>query len=367
MRTVASNKQNTFKRSIPECALTLLGTLFAVLFTLGPGPREARGEPGDQCKDVLIHAVQDRSSNINTSSLSSAAFGAFCRKTGQKQRTDSGGNIDVGVPIEGVPVHLGAGMTDSSFKQTWNDFCGTTNAESRANSASIVAQTLGSDTIVSAWLQCMVPNQQQGLQGSLQTVENDEQFTIQLRWSPPFTTGTPKITGVTITNADCNLVAGTPPSIRTGASVPVGSGLAQVCRRQGLGAVAVVIQTDKGNFVKTLPRKSTPAAECGAEDPDCWKRKADEFAQQCPPEPTESPAACGQVEECRGRMRARLECLTTVQCLTNKAIAAQQLKSTRAICQKNDQSPDTCPQYQAAKTQSLSITCVRGDDGATVF
>src|ERR1700738_3814993 len=96
------------RRSVGNAA-----ALFTVVVIL-LGARVVRADSKDHCYDVLSQNLLNNYSKLNQSNLSQALRNSACNEVNSGKSGGSGGGVNIGVPIDDVPVKFG-GSFDSQY------------------------------------------------------------------------------------------------------------------------------------------------------------------------------------------------------------------------------------------------------------
>lgn len=262
-----------------------LPVLVAVLVSASASAQQA-----DDCSAVLAESLKttldtrstgslgnsssldkrDASSSRNTDSgsryLSRELTDAMCSKRGAAESHGNGGSLNVGVPIQGVPVQFGGDMKSSDASQWFDDYCGNSsdalhnsgstsslNAKSKsssdaesgnytnAQSEALALQFLPAAN-VEAWKACMLAkiSSQKAQHITMTSSQNASTITLQLDWHPDaLRSDAPVVTEFWADGATCS----NPPL----PNKPIEASRLILCKANPNSAVTIVLNTNQGS------------------------------------------------------------------------------------------------------------------------
>ncbi|MEP0919350.1 hypothetical protein NC981_21195 [Leptolyngbya sp. DQ-M1] len=178
---------------------------------------------------VIINANKSVEENLYDW-LTSVSYGEF------KQKQDAG--LKVGFPIEGIPYEVGGSWSEDKFNEWRQAVIGERSRKFKSNEFMQIVSLNASDTIVNAWLACMVPGGA-GLKGSLEVV-NEPDIIFTANWTPnSMTDYPPKVKPGGFIVSGATVVGG---NLEEGMEIPL-SGHKVLLRRDGHSGVTVILNT----------------------------------------------------------------------------------------------------------------------------
>lgn len=241
------------------CALAVLA--IGSVTARAPLPRDARQPGCSACNSILAGGVFDTVLTKSESSLEDNLF-EWLTKTdeGAFQAAQKSG-LKIGLPVEGVPLEIGATHSSSQFKQWRQSLAQGKVRRFTTNEAAQVLMKTASPIIAEKWLECVrhtcgAGNSAYGLVCDLRATATADQFLFIPKWVPipgvPETyQRTPKVlpSGFILTGATAN----TP--LPEGTDIPT-VGRTLMLTRQGASGITIALSADMGlPCMETIPAK----------------------------------------------------------------------------------------------------------------
>jgi len=205
----------------------------------------------------------------------------MCSNRGAEESHGNGGSLNVGVPIQGIPVQFGGDMKSSDASKWFDQHCGNNasslnnsssnaSASSKSNSASMAQsgnftnaqvealsyQFLPAQS-VNAWKSCMLAKigSQNAQHITMTSSQNGSTITLKLDWHPDaLRPDAPIVSEFWADGATCD----NPPS----PNQPIGSSRLILCKAKPDSAVTIVLNTNQGS-AGPIEIAAPPAAVVG--------------------------------------------------------------------------------------------------------
>jgi hypothetical protein len=214
-------------------------------------PVEAQTVQFDSCDTVLLGGVFQEEKITSAKDVHEAASDWMCLNEKNKASAGSGWGLSLGVPIDGVPLQIGANSNNTNSSAWSKDHC--TDARRNNTLKDVYEHTtkVASPEILKAWTECKV-QPHAGLTCSLAN-STGPSVIFNYRWTPTDiehdTIATVK--GLTLTNATCDTIPA--------AGGKITAADATVCKRINKDEQAIVLlRTSKGPCSQVIPPVPPP-------------------------------------------------------------------------------------------------------------
>lgn len=207
----------------------------------------AAAQLADRCADILKKGVFNQFNSLNDSNYSSRLKDAVCQSSASSNGSSSGGGLSVGIPIDGVPIKLGGDYNSKHVDQLKQNYCRDAGSSLNASDLQWVMQQIASQDIVAAWSRCMGNYaKSSGLTGAIDNV-NGSEFVFKASWNAAFGVNEAVVSSFVVRGASCD------PVILTAGAKITTDGIAQPCTRSGTGPVSIILNSNYGYAVASLP------------------------------------------------------------------------------------------------------------------
>jgi hypothetical protein len=211
------------------------------------------------CDNILRQGIFNYV-EINTQrSMSENLYKWLSTATLSEIRSLQGGGLNIGFPINGVPISIGLETSDEDYEQ-WRSALssGLSRAFTEKETLQIIEKSVSTE-IVEAWRQCIPLNLsggRTGLIGNMQTAQGAARPIFLVRYLPTSAGDYPPI----VSSRGFQLAGATTRyPLADGTEIPM-AGVSVLLERQGRQDISLILNTTKGTVTITDPGPPPPTA-----------------------------------------------------------------------------------------------------------
>lgn len=306
--------------------------LFVILSVMMLAVFTCHAQSADRCADVLRSGIFNENRSFNQSNYSSKLKDALCQSADSSSGSSSGGGGSLSYGL----FSAGGQYNQQHAQALKQMYCHQGSSDLSSSDVNWMMQRIASQYVLDAWSRCMEGPAHSGLVGRIDDV-NGANFNFKVRWIPAFGVNSTTATSFAVKGASCDPVI-IANNVRIGTEE-----MTQPCTRNGHEGVSVVVNTDHGSAVGTLPEvaaQSVPPPKTTKDN--CMEGSA----TACSSLASQLLPTCGFDAACRAR----------AQCWSDKSRAFVLVKQS---CPANitAEQQQQCEQFKQTILNSHSQDC----------